>query len=381
MRTFSTSLLVLAASLGCSPAPEGSSSTITLDTLPTETATAFCHVLFSCPVNGDAAGFRLLFGDEATCRANYIRSIGASFTDLVSLARAGSVRFDPAAARRCFDGIVSACSLRNSGPACDTTFVGTVAIGGACRRQEQCAGDAYCDTGSGPTCPGTCRARVALGAACTSSTQCTRVGVQGNAVCSFDAMNSRCVDQRETFTAAVGQPCDSRSRSGNVETSANCQSGLVCDHSAPAGMPTPEVGTCRAPIAVGAACSPTGTNCAGPAQCRPTAPDLTTGTCQAITVQNAAGQPCDTSRLCNPLRYLVCRDGTCQSSGTGAVGTPCAGDIGALICNAGLYCDTSGTARTCQPKLAVGMPCSSSEACVSGACSGEPRVCQMNICR
>ncbi len=385
MRTFSTSLLMLAASLGCSPAPEGSATSITPDTYPSESAAAVCRLFFSCPINGLFEEFRLRFVDEATCRATYLRALDADTADLVTLARGTSVRFDPAAARRCFDGIVRACSLRDPNGACESIFVGTIALGGACRRQEQCAGDAYCDTGDdvdrGPTCPGTCRARVALGAVCTSSAQCTRVGVQGNAVCEPFESTTRCIDQRETNTAGVGQPCAGSVTSGNVETFANCQAGLTCVLSATSGMLPPTTGTCRAPIALGAECSPMGPGCAGAAQCRPTGPGSVTGTCQGITVQNTAGQPCDSSRLCNSLRYLVCRDGTCQSVGTGAVGTPCAIGTEVFLCNAGLYCDTSGTSFTCQPKLDAGMPCRDRDACVSGACSGEPRVCQMNICR
>lgn len=389
MRSLYASVLLLGLAASCSSPDSNTDTAITLDTLAAETSSTFCHSLFTCPVQGDTAGYRALFGDEATCRAGYLRLIGADFTDLVALARAGSVRFDGAAARRCVNAVNASCSLVMNDSSCAQTFTGSVALGGSCFRTEQCAGDAFCNhadaTGSTTVCPGTCRARTALGAACTTTTECTRVGVTGEPSCEFDnaTMASRCVDYRNTFTATAGQPCGALTTAGNVLTDARCQSGLMCDRTPPTpGMPTPDTGTCRAPIAVGAVCTTSGISCAGIARCVPSAAGGTAGTCTALTVVNTAGMACDDLHACNPLQRLACQSGTCQSVGTGGTGTPCSIDFGSLICNPGFYCQRGTTSdATCQPVVADGMACTTNAQCRSGSCGGSPMVCQTHVCQ
>jgi hypothetical protein len=379
--TFPFAFLALAA--GCTP--DDGVASVTLDTVGADTAAAYCRAIFACPTAGDLAETRAIFGDEAACRAGYVRAIGAPLTDLVSLARAGSVRFDGAAARRCFDAIGASCELDAGEAACRGVFTGTAAVGASCFVSEQCAGDAWCDHGGSAstpaTCPGTCRARLALGAGCTSSAQCTRVGVQESASCGGDG-SGRCVDQRRTRAAAVGQACGTQSVAGNVATLADCQPGLVCVYPSAPTPDGPDGGTCRRPVADGAACDVGGAPCAGIGRCVPASAGAATGTCQSVTVLHTEGAACDDRRVCNPARRLACLGGTCRSTGTGGVGTPCTRDYGALICDPGFYCQGTGLVGegTCQQQVAVGAACTSHAACTSGECSGSPAVCQAHVC-
>ncbi len=123
----------------------------------------------------------------------------------------GIISFDEDAAGTCldaFDSLLGSCEvnfdtafLRRLNEACDGVFVGTVATGGVCIEDEQCAGAAAnCETNcSGQCCEGTCLA------------------------------------EEPEVLAEIGESC----------ASADCVEGAFCEN---ASM------TCKAKVAVGAAC-------------------------------------------------------------------------------------------------------------------------------
>lgn len=368
---------------GCSDTLPSGGSDVPIDGFQASLVGTACQALFRCPAAGESALVRELLRDPTNCTARLSGVGGATrdVADLLAAVRAGTVRYDGAAARRCFDRMSATCVGLDTSLAemCREVFTGTVAAGGRCHRQEECAGDAWCDHGSGAVreCPGTCRPRVALGARCNGDRECTTATASGLSRCAFSgAMEPVCVEVREGAPAAEGQPCGDIPLGGNAESRVACASGLLCRSDAGA-----ETRTCRAPVAPGGACS-SDNACAAGTTCVPSAPGGAR-TCQRVVVRHAAGETCDARGMtgaCNPLERLACTDGRCALVSDGALGSAClgGGDFSEFYCNAGLYCDSA--TRRCATQKATGQACGSDRECASGECEGEPRVCLARAC-
>lgn len=365
------SLLLLAA---CSDdrsqdLPPGE-ATLSLDGLVTEQARVFCQLLFSCgPDGSDNLEARLILETPAKCQQYLLSSGTFDTTDLVRAVEAGVVRYDGAAAKRCVAAIGQSCEsldFETSPEACDLVFVGTVAMGGACQRSEECSGAAFCaktSSTAGPVCPGRCTAQRPQGAECESSAQCDAAGLTGAPICTYTQEGEnyvgRCRERRVGAPAAVGQACGFDQATA---TTTPCADGLVCGRN-------PRV--CVTPLARGASCSPDASICADTDVCRAE----TQGgapSCGPIQVVSTVGANCASpTTYCNPLSLLTCEEGTCAATRApgGALGNRCERGDFSVPCDAGLYCagEVEGT-RTCAAKVALGGACDADNACLDGSC-------------
>ena len=112
---------------------------------------------------------------------------------------AGTIKYDGNKAQACFDALGSlTCDglLQRDQPACLAALDGTVALGGDCDINEECAGSALCQSTTG-TCPGKCMALLTAGTACSADGDCAAAGLQ----CSSET--SLCVKP-----ALVGENCE-----------------------------------------------------------------------------------------------------------------------------------------------------------------------------
>jgi hypothetical protein len=134
---------------------------------------------------------------------------------------------------------------------------------------------------------------------------------------------------------AQGQPCP---------RSISCNTGLRCDRT---------TNTCVPPGGVGTDCSNGSSACDTTTYC-----EFTTDLCAALPT---SGQACRTSSpRCTATAY--CASGTCAPKlGSGVT---CSSFDSS--CESGLYCDTSLTPDSCQPKKAVGGSCTSATQCTEG---------------
>lgn len=325
-------------------------------------AAARCASEFACH-DAQSVSTRRLFATEADCVTEALTQENTPIDDdLVALSRGATVRFDAATAQRCLDETARTCFDFGFRPAdCRMTFRGTLPAGSTCWRNEECVDDAWCDhardASGAPTCPGTCRPRAALGAAC-GDTPCASAGTTGEPYC-YGQENPRCVDLQSGPAANEGQFCGMRELSATLVTRTRCRDGLVCVSTSD-GLAEPLLGdgegVCVRSARIGEACRSRSPGCGDDAEC-------IDGVCQRTVVQTRVGAPCDAGtigpRLCSPVRYLVCVDGTCQRLGDGSLGSRCV-----KFCQRGLICER----ETCRPQHAAGEPCRFGDECASGSC-------------
>jgi hypothetical protein len=127
------------------------------------------------------------------------------------------------------------------------------------------------------------------------------------------------------------------------------------------------MGTCRAEIAPGAACSGSRDVCQGNALCANTGGG-TPQACTTVNLVREVGGACAeaVTGLCDGAANLFCDSGRCRRVGDGTLGAPCRRLDFSAPCNAGLACDS--TSRTCQPQRAAGGACNDDDECLSGRC-------------
>ncbi len=227
---------------------------------------------------------------------------------------------------------------------CQPATPGTVAQGGACGANNQCA-TGFCATGTYAVC-GTCQPKPAVGAACQSQADCGgglacgkpagATALTIGACAAFVAQSGACDD--DAFPCQAGQQCVGAK--ANVAQSGTCQpavssvggtcdssrktapacdadDGLACNH--PTGM---AMGTC-APIQLVGAGKPCGTvgtatvECQAGGLCKKAATTDAMGTCVAPA---ADGTPCDADPLKGPPCLAPAK---CVSSGGGSTAGTC----------------------------------------------------------
>lgn len=369
---FSSGILVLCvgALAACSDTTTGGggNNSLTIDTFAPAYYRALCDSLFRCPTVGDNGAAVALLESASTC-ATRVPALGVGgMSDMMGLVRAGSIRFDGAAAAECLARVGQSCSQSDSELAslCRRAFTGTVAAGGPCWRNEECASGGYCDHGTDTrACPGTCRAPLAVGAACTLDRQCAG-WLAGTATC----VSGMCGPVADVAGGVEGQRCGVIP--GTPANRVSCMTGLACIS-----------GMCRRPVAAGAPCTSDDACVAGTACAR--TPGTTTRTCvsPSVIVRSTAGGMCSangaTAPLCNPLAHLECNAmSTCVSLGDGSMGSRCipGNDLLAATCNEGLRCDQ--TSSTCVPRAATGQACMRDSDCLSNECEGDR--CLAHVC-
>jgi hypothetical protein len=291
--------------------------------------------------------------------------------DLRAQIAAGNVRIVPAEAQKCLAALATC-----NGPTsldtgeCRDVFEGNVPLGAACQRSEDCAGDAYCNTGG--MCPGTCEARGGENDPCNDRDSCSFAN--GLASCNTEAAAPAC-HKLTIESVGLGEACTQRLL--DATELLYCEEGLWCG-AAPGGTTADPLGQCREPIPTNGECLDFDDVCAE-GFC-----DTNAGKCGAVMLLDTVGAACDraTYAVCDPILGLhSSADAKCEKSGDGSEGSLCFTGDWQRPCNVGLYCQRPEQAPpstgTCQPALAVGKSCESSGECASGVCD---TTCQERYC-
>ncbi|HWP07941.1 MAG TPA: hypothetical protein VNN72_19485, partial [Polyangiaceae bacterium] len=176
-----------------------------------------------------------------------------------------------------------------------------------------------------------------------------------------------------------------------------CIQGLSCHWvERPENGTVPDLGTCQAPLPLGATCDGYTPPCEEGARC-------IDQTCQRFTISRKVGDPCDATTFCSADARLVCNGtradtsplspviGVCELVGDGSEGAPCwAIDIHALVdCDPGLTCldadptdpGVQGMMRSeiCGKPRAAGEPCDGNDDCASQHCLAD-KTCGDTYC-
>jgi hypothetical protein len=307
---------LIACAAGCDGGGSGSGP-ISLQDLPARAEMVVCQAAVACQV----------YPDEASCRAAVTTNLGQIQADVA----AGKITYDPTQAGACLDSATAVLACRLSAPrirqanACDRTFVGSVAAGGACLINEDCV-SGHCTMApclTGMCCAGTCDAQqpkgVPIGGACMSSADC----VEG-ALCQLLATPSTCAAPKP-----AGASCT---------VSDECVDGTAC---LPAGAGVIAHACTRPPSR--------GEPCVGASTC-----DDSVDFCDPTTMKCAArlgpGSPCDPMAIACAL-YATC-DPTSHTCVTrGGVGADCT----KVPCQSNLRC-TSGTCAAPAAKVVCPQP-------------------------
>jgi hypothetical protein len=328
-------------------------------------AKGYCARLYRCwEPNDDFMSSRWLLETPEGCEVLLAQGNVqlASRRDTRAQVEAGNLHYVSSIGEKCIAEL-SACngpSSFNAG-SCREVFDGEVHTGGACQRDEDCAGDAYCLVET--ACPGQCQPRKAEGEPCVQTTECAYT--TGAVVCDQDAMPQPVCRTLEPVASksALDEPC-TRELFGS-ESLVLCQDDLWCAPDPAAA--TTATGKCTAPIPLEGACTD------GDDVCVEGLCDSENGVCVVYTLLKEAGEVCDRAQLliCDPRLGLRCSDqGMCEGSGDGSEGSVCFSGDFQRECDAGLYClndDTLGHG-TCEPQLPAGSPCELGTACCNATC-------------
>ena len=279
----------------------------------------------TCVFELDRADFRL--------PALLLRAFNPAYAAAVG---SGQVHYDERAAAACVDALaaiscdLSARDARLEPDACANVFTGTVAQGGPCGFDEECASARCTPAALCPDdytcCIGTCATpphTAALGDACQIDSDCAL-----DAFCSGAGCHALLAD---------GESCSA---------SAQCDFDLICNRPSPT-----QSGECGRPPQLGEACpghvcGEIGTTCGSG------------GTCVELS---RPGQPCATDFDCGPRE--VC------TSGLVCAVPPQLGDPCSASCAVGAWCNADDHGGTCDVPVANGTLCVSPEQCASGYCA------------
>jgi hypothetical protein len=315
-------MLTLLALVGCKGGNGGGS--LPFSQFDPTALQAVCRLLVLC---GE-------FPDQATCMASD-QEQPHLYDTLNQDISASKVTYDGAKAQSCIDMLNALPSCNRStvsginvNQECNTIFTGTVAGGGACFFDQECA-SATCQTTASncdsftQCCAGSClavSAPVAVGGDCSAAGATCVSG----AVCVVGSSAT----QTETLTCL--NPGGAGAACTNFEA---CDSGLYCDSTSE---------TCKTPVATGGACNPT----IGSSMC------------------DSPKDYCDTTTMvCTPLL---------------AVGSPCTQGTPSPCVS---YATCDATTNTCLERPAVGAACDTTGAgpsCLGGSCDATTAICTLD---
>ena len=353
---------------GSSSGGSSSGTGTDLDSFLEAEGDSFCSRLFRCyEGDDDFSGERIVLKNEQGCKDLLARINAGSraIADLRARIASGNVRYAPENGEKCLADLATCNGVDsfNDG-ACREAFEGDAKTGEACRRSEDCAGDAYCNAFE--ACAGQCAPRKPAGAECQHDSDCAYT--TGAVFCDFSGTTGVCRELTRAPKAGLGEPC-----SRNLEGATSlivCRDELWCA-TLPNGDPEADaLGECALPLAPGDPCLD------GDDVCTDGFCDTDAGACRAVTLVAKPGAACDKAELsiCDPTLGLHCNtSGTCDASGNGHEGALCyTGDL-QWGCDPELYCAkpdqaTSNDPGNCRPLLADGAACTSSATCLSGNC-------------
>ncbi len=284
---------------------------VPLEQLEAELLKAMCQSFVNC------GGADISFASVDSCVAflgSQFSDSGDSPTSLIAEVKAGKITYDPVAAGNCLAYFATTCGAFKNGkspPPCKATFVGKIADGQPCNRDEVCTSGRCEKTGQvSSDCPGKCAQPAKAGGACNSDSDC-----DGELLC----INDKCAAKG----GKAGAACNSES----------CDAGLFCDYSSPDGA------KCAALGKVGGACI-------GTEACEKGL------YCKAADSQGVCTKPTALGGACTAL------GGSGSGSGPGGGFGEC-GD-GVCLLKAG----GSGGEGLCATKAKLGQPCQGPGQCI-----------------
>ncbi len=292
---------------------------IAVEDLPDEVKDARCDYLVKC--DGIA--------DRATCDA----AISVADAELATIQAGidnGTIKYDEDKAADCIDQLGGrSCAFEgfHDENSCEGVFTGTVATGGACVIDAQCANQGECVPSAGncdpdtACCPGTCMggaSESALGGPCDDE-----IHVCSNAAYCKPGMGSGAIGTCTALIAGEGSACDDLRA---------CANPLYCNVDFQAGT-----GTCKKPAASNAACVRDDLIACADRR------DYCNATSLTCVRRVAVGGAC-TSGSMPCVDFATCVNGSCVAEI--AAGGACVVD-GDVDCTGDLEC----TAGTCQPPV------------------------------
>ncbi len=350
---------------GASGAAGATASIGDYDAFAAQARSAVCNRVFSCLNESEWAELRLLFEDLEECEAalSHRQLKSPRIQRLRDQLATGNLRYVEENARICL-GSLESCHGTTSleeGP-CAEVVEGNAALGEPCYDSVDCASDAFCALST--TCPGTCQSRKGAQSSCLSVDECTFEGEVTHCA------QSTCVRTELAAPADVEEMCTVAMSEGALFIP--CGEGLVCIGR---GDGT-NSGTCRVPLAEGAACNPDDQACGSGLWC-----ESSSLSCVRVTVRETNGSACDEAAwvLCDPFEGLQCVATTCRG-GDGSEGAICYLGEYQRGCEVGLYCDVADEVTNqglCVPLLDTGVECPFDGACRTGTCNG---VCADTYC-
>jgi hypothetical protein len=320
-RFLSVAFFGLLASTGCG-------GSVDLADFPNELESASCANAVKCG----------LFTSEAECK----KYVSLEVAQIIATVNADKASYDADKAADCLDALrgrscsTSSESQRETPSACDGTFKGKTAAGGACTDGSQCSSGSCNMPQSDMACAaGTCGLdEAALGASCAMA------DCQAGSYCN-DA-------QVCAALLPAGAMCFANR---------DCAYGMTCFG---------EPGKCTATAATGASCATADCDKAGDI-C-----DTTTMLCKA---KGREGDACPASfaGFAACINPLVCDQTTLKCAARPAIGAACFS-----ACEAGAFCNQ--TSKKCEAEKADGGACAGDLQCVSNNCE-KPSGAQMGTCK
>ena len=348
----------------CADAPDGSAQTsqtgqeVPISEVPARFAAVFCAFTERCL--GEVFLAQAFQGES--CESQVSKEFEQSdFVLLEAGVDEGRLSYHPERLALCEEAFAEqGCESTLPGDdICRSVFEGSVARGGACETDAECAGEAIC--ASQDSCPGTCTEKANENGACSADADCA-----GGLRCGFTpegGPNRVC-----RRPAQEGEPCEGADATP-------CAGFLYCDLDDSRVL----AGTCRQlstlPKAeLGQSCDQDlASLCGSGLVC---SVDSVLGEDLAMTckpAQGVAGGPCTLAvptdcpdgEYC-PLTLEDYRNGTTQAN---CLPLPVAGESCATgpkdgVCGSGLRCD----AGVCVPRKSLGEPCAVADLCYSGQC-------------
>ncbi len=325
-------LALLALLAACSGDDGGGGGPIDIDDLEGALISTYCNLYVRCG----------LVEDVATCRT---LDLDVEIDpDLIAAVNAGKVIYHADKGGECLSALSGSCDVvaidHADSVACDETFEGTVAAGGACAIDEECISRSC----SVPSCSEACCQGTCVGDTPPSR---PRVGEACGGTAGYNCVNSFCDSASSTCVPYVtdGQPCTQ---------SSECANGLCGADQLCTSLPGP-----------GDACDVT----TGESQCREVG-----YTCSATLMKCVArglgGDPCTTTTDCSPV-YQCGTSGTCELRPT--LGDECGTQAVPSGCIDHSYCDQ--TTMQCTARKSDGSPCTSDSECLGGTCDFATSTC------
>jgi hypothetical protein len=344
----------------------GGNPAITAKDFPKAFAQAVCLPQQICRATSDYV--------EAQCEAD---SMALYAPDLDKAIAKGASVFNAADAQTCIDGL-KARGCERTPPevdaACERAVTGTIQQGQPCKWIYECA-QGRCDPGAPGACPATCGKVAQLGQSCGDTPCDLRAGL-------------RCVDNVCSQLKGAGEKCSSTSdcqldffcdsSSGCTQRGSEnavcsdfdqCAPGLFCNLGSEGGL-------CQKQFTAGQSCTAFSAEaitfaCADGYLCKGFSSSKSSTTAGSCALMGQVGAVCDAAaQVTGCTDGLVCKGAACALKPVdGACTSNDDCKEGVAFCNA---------SSQCQPLIAEGQACASSDQCATSFCDPSAGQCVDN---